>query len=616
MDPLEASVYQLLDFHPQTITNVFNTDVLVQELTAAVAAPRPSLPTDGPPPPPAAASAGEGAAAAPAAAAGPAPLPPALLMAERAEGFVTELTKVLGHQLKRVNTLWGVLETLASVTARMEAQSARGESVYVHHSVLRAYNLTNSTDRAAARGRPGGAGRANLREENQKLIHRCLFAAQLVKVVNAMFDAPAAKGNTHLKARALLRLALNQNCLLVLLELLAVWCADLILPYYHHEPPAAADGRRRAYCRNLLFQYNSSAWGQLAATLAAVGGTPLSAIEYEQPRVATVLTFRLQTVVPTLDEDLRDIRRGDVGALLARLRHGGAAHRFAPYLAAATVPARRGAALLPCFYHQLVEYVAGARAAAPSALGCLLLRAVRAIAEVPALAGQAVVVEALPVRLKSERRRLEQQQQQAVVKGAVAQQAAPAAVVTGKVVAASPVAAPRGSVPGQLVPRRVRRRKRREADVGTPTRRRHPRDAAAAGGGDPLSLSPAPRRPSAAGAAAEAAAAVPTETLFMELEVLLRRYSESVASRSRSRPLPHRQQHSSSSDRAPFFFVAFLFSICVLSYSFLSLRRQGDGASYVVQLIAGRKNNWEGKRKKADVSTTVRSVVNVLVPLL
>ncbi|CBZ27490.1 conserved hypothetical protein [Leishmania mexicana MHOM/GT/2001/U1103] len=199
-------------------------------------------------------------------------------LADVIEGFLTELTRILSIGLCDDDPgLWSVLELLECVPDRMQA-------------VAKA--TATSTETAAP-------GKHRAQEPLQQL-QRFRFASQLVYLVRSAFPATAPA----VWVRILLRLTLNQGCLLAALELLREWCWSELLMFY-----AASDGDRRngaagsAPSVALLVQSNSDSnvWSSFVAAIAPVAGPPVAEIAAGAPKVAAQ-PFHLQLLVPGLDD--------------------------------------------------------------------------------------------------------------------------------------------------------------------------------------------------------------------------------------------------------------------------------------------------------------------------
>ncbi|KAG5477816.1 hypothetical protein LSCM1_05118 [Leishmania martiniquensis] len=197
-------------------------------------------------------------------------------LADAIEGFLTELTRVLSMGLcDSDGGLWRVLELLECVPGRMQA----------------AAEATAATTEAAA------AGEHRVREPLQRL-QRFRFASQMVYVARSTFSAVSHT----LRARILLRLTLNQGCLLAALELLRRWCWPELLVLYAARrgglSSAAADSTA------LLVQphTDSDLWNSFVAAIAPVAGPPVGEIAAGAPKVATQ-PFHLQLFVSGLDDN-------------------------------------------------------------------------------------------------------------------------------------------------------------------------------------------------------------------------------------------------------------------------------------------------------------------------
>ncbi|KAK7195580.1 hypothetical protein NESM_000486600 [Novymonas esmeraldas] len=216
-------------------------------------------------------------------------------LADAVEGFLTELTRVLSIGLCDADLgLWSVLELLECVPGRMLA-------------VAEAAGMDASAPASAVRP---------LLQHHQ----RYRFASQLVHVVRTTFPAVAHA----VRARILLRLMLNQGCLLASLELLRLWCWAELLVFYASSASAASLG--------LLVQpdTDSDVWNGFMAAVAPVAGPPVAEIAAGAPKV-TAQPFRLQLLVSRLDD-------------------GGSASR--------------------AYYAQVQSYVEGRQPTRPSALEC------------------------------------------------------------------------------------------------------------------------------------------------------------------------------------------------------------------------------------------------------
>ncbi|KAI5688211.1 hypothetical protein MNV84_04253 [Leishmania braziliensis] len=199
-------------------------------------------------------------------------------VADIIEGFLTELTRVLSIGIRDDNLgLWSVLELLECVPDRMQAVA----------------------EATAAATQTAVLGEDRTRGPLQEL-QRFRFASQLVYVVRSTF--PAA--SHALRTRILLRLTLNQGCLLAALELLREWCRQELLAFY-----AASDRG----CSNsvvgsvpseaLLVQPDSGSdvWNSFVAAIAPVAGPPVAEIAAGAPKLAAQ-PFHLQLLVSGLDD--------------------------------------------------------------------------------------------------------------------------------------------------------------------------------------------------------------------------------------------------------------------------------------------------------------------------
>ncbi|KAG5478297.1 hypothetical protein CUR178_05012 [Leishmania enriettii] len=200
-------------------------------------------------------------------------------LADAIEGFLTELTRVLSISLCDDDAgLWSVLELLECVPDRMQAVA----------------DVASATTETAA------ASEHKVREPLKRL-QRFRFASQLVYVVRSTFHA----ASHTLRARILLRLMLNQGCLLAALELLRQWCWPELLVFY-----AAGRGDRSSAAADstpptgLLVQpdTDSDLWNSFVAAVAPVAGPPVAEISAGAPRVATH-PFHLQLFVSGLDDN-------------------------------------------------------------------------------------------------------------------------------------------------------------------------------------------------------------------------------------------------------------------------------------------------------------------------
>ncbi|AYU79249.1 hypothetical protein LdCL_240021700 [Leishmania donovani] len=199
-------------------------------------------------------------------------------LADAIEDFLTELTRILSIGLCDDDLgLWSVLELLECVPDRMQAVA----------------EATATATETAALGKHRARGPL-------KQLQRFRFASQLVYLVRSAFPATAPA----LRARILLRLTLNQGCLLAALELLREWCWPELLVFY-----AASDGGRSngaagsAPSVALLVQSDtdSDMWNSFVAAIAPVAGPPVAEIAAGAPKVAAQ-PFHLQLLVPGLDD--------------------------------------------------------------------------------------------------------------------------------------------------------------------------------------------------------------------------------------------------------------------------------------------------------------------------
>ncbi|CAD2219820.1 hypothetical protein AGDE_14379 [Angomonas deanei] len=276
--------------------------------------------------------------------------PASLEVADTVELFITELLKLLSARIKKVSHLWdvfhdGTFQLTERIRGHMEREGA--SCIYV-----------NSTP--------------PLLEENS-VLHRYLFAQQLLSVTQGLFPSAHPDPNTKLRmTRTLVRLALNQSCLTPLLELLGRWGGPCIRPYYREED-------------TLFCQYGSARWKQFIAVVTPVGGTPLESLERGAPKhgyavaaselqLGGFIRFDLSLFVPLLDDDWRD----DTAILMTLHDHRHTDHAGRPGRRVVLVPmhgeASRHSLLLPhprntpdhppyefthtrqCFYTLLKEY--------------------------------------------------------------------------------------------------------------------------------------------------------------------------------------------------------------------------------------------------------------------
>lgn len=328
-------------------------------------------------------------------------------MADAVEGFLTELTRVLSIGLCEGDgfELWSVLELLECVPDRVQAAAeaevrspipkslatspapvkkapttAAADSRSQVSAVARrgalqqtspavaaaphtATNVTTSKliaapqDTAQGDVRTGEAADEGGSTSWRHHLSRFHFASQLVYMVRSTFPAaPHA-----LQTRILLRLALNQGCLLASLELLRWWCRTELDSFYASSGSRqrTSQGRRTSSGSErekgalsqlstvdnnnssssggggggaLLTQpdVDSDVWNSFVAAIAPVAGPPALEIAAGAPRTAA-LPFHLQLFVAGLDD---------------------------------------GSAASLEFYTQLQSYVQGRRSTRPSALVC------------------------------------------------------------------------------------------------------------------------------------------------------------------------------------------------------------------------------------------------------
>ncbi|GET89007.1 hypothetical protein, conserved [Leishmania tarentolae] len=204
----------------------------------------------------------------------PQPLHDSSALADVLEGFLTELTRVLSIGLSNDDLgLWSVLELLECVPDRIQAVAEA------------------STTKTAA------PGRHRAREPLQ--LQRFCFASQLVYVVRTAFPTTAPV----VRARILLRLTLNQGCLLAALELLRKWCwSELLVFYGTRDRGCSNDATSSTSPMALLLQSDtdSDLWNCFIAAIAPVAGPPVAEIMTGAPRVAAH-PFQLQLLIPGLD---------------------------------------------------------------------------------------------------------------------------------------------------------------------------------------------------------------------------------------------------------------------------------------------------------------------------
>ncbi|TPP44962.1 hypothetical protein CGC20_12200 [Leishmania donovani] len=185
-------------------------------------------------------------------------------LADAIEDFLTELTRILSIGLCDDDLgLWSVLELLECVPDRMQAVA----------------EATATATETAALGKHRARGPL-------KQLQRFRFASQLVYLVRSAFPATAPA----LRARILLRLTLNQGCLLAALELLREWCWPELLGSTLLVTEAVATS-----------DTDSDMWNSFVAAIAPVAGPPVAEIAAGAPKVAAQ-PFHLQLLVPGLDD--------------------------------------------------------------------------------------------------------------------------------------------------------------------------------------------------------------------------------------------------------------------------------------------------------------------------
>ncbi|KPI89199.1 hypothetical protein ABL78_1692 [Leptomonas seymouri] len=267
-------------------------------------------------------------------------------MADAVEGFLTELTRATSIGLREGDgfELWSVLELLECVPGRMQAEAEAKVEVETRASArcspsspVPAPKATISRSPASLPPRRGDGqtkattfpalslqptaypapafasarpSRRRVEEDGASWWQhpqRFRFASQLVYVVRSTF--PAAP--RPLKARMLLRLALNQGCLLASLELLRLWCRNELEGFYepmrgppHAETRTLSAASKGGPCVALLTQpeTDSDVWNSFVAAIAPVSGPPVTEIAAGAPRV-TPQPFNLQLLVAGLDDD-------------------------------------------------------------------------------------------------------------------------------------------------------------------------------------------------------------------------------------------------------------------------------------------------------------------------
>ncbi|KPA79240.1 hypothetical protein ABB37_05721 [Leptomonas pyrrhocoris] len=361
IEHLRESLGELLQYYPQVLRNVFHSSSSsTPAATTAAALTDIESPNEGPSTPKTATASSAR---------------DANHMSDAVEGFLSELTRALSLGLRDGDgfELWSVLELLECVPGRMQAEaeaeaeeraltgtsgrspvatpkaaasrSLTSAPVFHHHHHHGGDDVEGKRASAAASSLPSTSyptpapasaqlSRRAVAEEGASWRHhlqRFHFASQLIYVVRSTFpSAPHV-----LQARILLRLALNQGCLLASLELLRRWCRAELDVFYapvRDVSSAAAAEAQRSVCEALLTQpdTDSDVWNSFVAAIAPVGGPPISEIAAGAPKTAAQ-PFYLQLVVAGLDNDSAASRE---------------------------------------YYTQLQSYVQGRRSTRPSALVC------------------------------------------------------------------------------------------------------------------------------------------------------------------------------------------------------------------------------------------------------